>query len=204
MQASLEQDLLDVITPLCHAVVLRQLNLEALVLGPGDKCLGREFKASPKPSALILGRLADSSALNLLSGFQTFAEAAPSAWNARPSIRQVLIQREGPWPPPPGTPPGCLKLPAAFPAASQGPAAASAWRPGLLEAHGPSGSAPVRNMRKNRDGHESATSYPPPTMPGGPHMCEASLVRELRPLPPTPRRSALPSAWRRVRLMRQT
>ena len=200
MQASLEQDLLDIITPLCHAVVLRQLNLEALVLGPGDKCLGREFKASPEPSAIVLGRLADSLALNLLSGLQAFAEAAPSAWNALPFHLPSSDSERRPM----ATSSRNPSWRAAFPAASQGPAAASPWSPGLLEARGPSGSAPVRNMRKNRDGYESAPSHPLPTMPGGPHMCEASLVRELRPLPPTPRRSALPSAWRRVRLMRQT
>lgn len=39
LQASLEQDLLDIFTPLGHAIVLGQLNLEAFVLGPGDRSL---------------------------------------------------------------------------------------------------------------------------------------------------------------------
>lgn len=47
------------------------------------------------------------------------------------------------------------------------------------------------------------SQLPPARRARGPHMCEVSCVRELRPLPPTPSRSALPSAWRRVRLMRQ-
>lgn len=48
---------------------------------------------------------------------------------------------------------------------------------------------------------QSATCHLLPAMM--PYMWEASRVRELRPLPPTPNRSALPRAWRRVRLMRQ-
>lgn len=40
LHASLEQDLFDIFAPLSHAIALGQLNLEALVLGPGDE-LGR-------------------------------------------------------------------------------------------------------------------------------------------------------------------
>lgn len=58
-------------------------------------------------------------------------------------------------------------------------------------------------VEKHQSNCQSTTSCPLPTMPEGPHMCEASRVRELRPLPPTPSRRALPSAWRRVRLIRQ-
>lgn len=96
--------------------------------------------------------------------------------------------------------------------AAQGTAAAScgprAFQFSVLpEAHGLGGSGVGLPCLPSTVGDMDGTNSLPPVAPArrarGPHMCEVSCVRELRPLPPTPSRSALPSAWRRVRLMRQ-
>lgn len=55
-------------------------------------------------------------------------------------------------------------------------------------------------MRKNRMDKESATSYPPPTMPGA-LTCEAKSCEGAPAAATHAPEEALPSAWRRVLLM---